>query len=802
MEIVSNNKKNVTNGGTVPIIDIFFRTLHYWPWLLLSLVFCITCGLFYVLRTPSIYTQSASLLVKEDGKGKSTGGVDQFGEFGLFSQNTNIQNEIMTLKSPDLMEEVVKRLNLDMNYYLPGRFHKVVAYGSTLPAKVSFPNADAQAGAAFNLEIAPGGKVNITDFRMGENKFPDIQGNLKDTLQSPLGAMVVEPGAAYNAEKTIEMSVNRIPLGAAIGSYEGRLGVALDNNQGTVINLTFSDQDIQRANEVLNTVIGVYNETWIRDKNQIAVSTSNFINERLAVIEDELGHVDSDISSYKSENLVPDVNTAASSYFAESQALGQEITALNNQMQMTRYVRNYLTSDGIHDKPLPTNTGMSNLDIEGQISEYNTKLLERNNLAAKSSDKNPLVQTLDKELDEMRGAIIGSVDNSITSLQTQMRGLQGARGAATSRLASSPTQAKYLLSVERQQKVKENLYLFLLQKREDNELSQAFTAYNTRVIKKPSASGIPPFPNKKNILVSCGLIGLLFPFGLIYVRSLLNTKVRGRKDVENLSLPMLGEIPQNGKLVKPSRRTNKKRRRKKNPTPHEILVKNGSRDIINEAFRVLRTNTEFTRVNKDGCNVIALTSFNPGSGKSFITMNLAASLALKNKKVLVIDGDMRHASASAYIEGEKTGLSDYLAGIVPTIDQIIVSVPEYEGLYLLPVGNIPPNPTELLEDSRFLPMVNMLRAEFDYIIIDCPPIEVVADAQIIDQAADRTVFIIRAGILERSMLGELEKIYNEKKFSQPAFILNGTLNDQGRYGYSHSYKYGYGYGYGYGYSYS
>lgn len=798
-EIISTSKKTNSTGGSIPFIDVFFRTLHYWPWMLMSIVICVGFGLWYVLRTPSVYTETASLLIKEDSKGKSTTqGADQFGEFGLFSNNTNIQNEMLTLKSPDLMEEVVKRLNLDMNYYTPGRFHREVAYGSNLPVKVSLIDYPDNGSVSFRLKLSSDGIVSLSDIKIPGREESDkaYAGKLNDTVATPMGPVVVSGSSYYTKGSQGVFIIDKIPLSAAVGSYEGRLGVALNSNQGTVIDLSFSDQDIQRADEVLNTVIGVYNENWIRDKNQIAVSTSNFINDRLAVIENELGNVDSDISTYKSENLVPDVNTAATSYFAESQALGQEITALNNQMQMTRYVRNYLTSDGVNDKPLPTNTGMENLDIQGQIGEYNAKLLERNNLVSKSSAKNPIVQNMDKELAEMRGAIIGSVDNSIINLQTQMKGLQGARGAATSRLASSPTQAKYLLSVERQQKVKESLYLFLLQKREDNELSQAFTAYNTRVIKKPGASGIPPVPNKKNILLGCFMIGLLVPFGTIYISAITNTKVRGRKDVENLTLPMLGEIPQYGKVVKPN-----KRGKKKHSDKHEILVKGGKRDIINEAFRVLRTNTDFTRINKDGCNVVAITSFNPGSGKSFITMNLAVALALKHKKVVVIDGDMRHASASAYVGKPEEGLSDYLAGNVNDIDSLMVGVPDVPDLSVIPVGSIPPNPTELLENKRFSQLVDSLKPDYDYILIDCPPVEVVADAQIIDQLADRTVFVVRAGIMERSMLAELERLYDNKKYSHIAFILNGTRNDKGRYGYSHSYKYGYGYGYGYGYTY-
>lgn len=828
--------QQINQSTAVPLSDIFFRTLNFWPWIILSIFICVGLGLVYVSRTPNVYTETASLLIKNDDKGKSaSAGVDEFGELGLFSSNTNIQNEIISLKSPDLMEEVVKRLDLTMNYYLPGTFHKVVAYGSTLPIIVSLPDFPQNQNASFNLEVNTDNKVLISDFKLpesyGENYKKEYSTSLGDTIQTPAGSLIVLPNPQYttlNSEiitaeinndsipnpqssviggkkggiptpylsAPLELSVVKLPLKSTVNSYEARLGVDLSDKQSSVINLTFKDQNTQRADEVLATVIGVYNENWIRDKNQIAVSTSNFINDRLNVIENELGNVDSDISSYKSANLVPDVNAAASSYLAESQALGQEIVGLNNQLQMTRYIRSYLTSDGVNDKALPTNTGVDNLDLQGQIATYNQKLLERNALVSKSSEKNPLVQNMDQELNAMRGAIVSSVDNSIINLQTQMKGLQGARGAATSRLASNPTQAKYLLSVERQQKVKESLYLFLLQKREDNELSQAFTAYNTRVIKRPGPADIPPTPNKRNILLGCFLIGLVVPFGSVYLVETLNTKVRGRKDVENITVPMLGEIPQIGKAkksLKPGKTVE--------TTPH-ILVTAGSRDIINEAFRVLRTNLEFSRINKNGCNVIALTSFNPGSGKSFITVNLAAALALKNKRVLVIDGDMRHASASSYVGRPNKGLSDFLAGNISDIDSIIVRVPDANGLDILPVGSVPPNPTELLESPRFAQLIKAFKPDYDYIMIDCPPIEVVADAQIIDQMADRTVFVLRAGLLERGMLVQLETLYDEKKYNHMAFILNGTRNEPGMFGGSHSYRYGYGYGYGYGYNYS
>ena len=794
MAEIKTIKKQTKTNNTVPLTDILYRTLHYWPWVLLSVVVCVGISIFYLLKTPKVYSQNASILIKDDAKGKSTGSIDDFGDFGLFSNNTNIENEMTTFKSRGILKEVVQRMNLTMNYYLPGRFHDVVAYGTTLPVNVAMPNYPDNSSASFRIELDKDGKFKLSDLKANGEDYSDktYSGSLNDTIATAIGRIVVTPTAYYENDTSVDLKVSKTPLDAAIASYMSRLSVGMSNEKGTIIELTFSDQNIQRADDVLATVIGVYNENWIRDKNQIAVSTSNFINERLNVIESELGNVDSDISSYKSEHLVPDVGAAAASYMAENQALGQELLGINNQLQMTRYIRNYLNADNSNEKVLPTNTGVENLELEAQISAYNAKLLERNKIRSKSSSENPLVQGMDRELNEMRGAIIGSVDNSIVNLQTQIKSLQGARGAATSRLASNPNQAKYLLSVERQQKVKESLYLFLLQKREDNELNQAFTAYNSRVINEPGGSTAPISPDSKKILMFAFLIGLAIPFGVVYVKETGNNKVRGRKDLENMTPPLLGEIPQYGASGKKGKNENAAR---------QILVKPKSRNIINEAFRVLRTNTDFSRINKEGCNVIALTSFNPGSGKSFITMNLAAAIAIKNKRVLVIDGDMRHGSSSGYMGKNKSGLSDYLSGGTDDIMSLLVTSEDIAILQVLPIGTVPPNPTELLESPRFGELIGQMRPLYDYIIIDCPPIEVVADAQIIDQYADRTIFVVRAGLLERSMLPELDRLYVEKKYKHMAVILNGTRNDQGRYGYSHSYKYGYGYGYGYGYNY-
>lgn len=794
------NQKNIKPGQQddfLRIQDLLYLCLARWKWFVLSLVVTIGVATVYLLRTPAVYTRTASVLIKEDSKGKSVSSdLESFSEFGLFQSSTNVNNELITFQSPALMTEVVKRLRLDMNYFVPGKFHRQVAYGLTLPVDVTINDLPENESAGFTLEVQPDGTLFLSDFiRNGTDlDEKDIKGSLFDSIPTPLGKIIINTTPNYVKGKAYTLYVGKSNLYNAVNSCSSNLSVSLNNEKASVIDLSFKDNSTQRAEDVLSMLISVYNENWVKDKNQIAVSTSMFINERLGVIEQELGNVDEDISSYKSEHLLPDVQAASSMYMAQSSATNAQILALNNQLYMTRYIRNYLANDANRTQLLPANSGIESANIESQIAEYNKQLLQRNSLVANSSAENPLVMDMDQALASMRGAIIRSIDNQIVTLNSQIKSLRQTEQQTTSRIAANPTQAKYLLSVERQQKVKEALYLFLLQKREKNELSQAFTAYNTRIVTPPHGSMLPTSPVRKNIFMVAFALGLLIPVVIIFMRENMNTRVRGRKDLESVTVPLIGEIP----LF-----TRKKKGifGKKPQEVKAVVVKEGSRDIINEAFRVLRTNLEFMTGKDKTSNVIIVTSFNPSSGKSFLTMNIAVSFAIKGKKVLVIDGDLRHGSASSYIDSPAKGLSDYLGGRIDNLNEIIVSDPKQKSMDILPVGTIPPNPTELLFDERLKQVIDTVRGQYDYVLIDCPPIELVADTQIIEKLADRTIFVVRAGLLERSMLAELEKIYEEKKYKNMSLILNGTEGSGGRYGYRYSYRYGYHYGYGSGYHY-
>lgn len=773
----------------IRIQDLYNLCLARWKWFVFSTILCLGIAVIYLLKTPPVYTRTASLLIKEESKGQTLSGDvgTAFSDMGLFQSSTNVNNELISLRSPSVMYDVVKRLHLDVDYSTEGCFYPQIRYGHNLPLSVTFIGLADNETASLVVESVRQQGVKLTGFiRNGEELVGSVEGTLNDTLTTPVGKIIIRSGENYLywQQEAEPLFVSRSSVSSAVSRYAAGLDVALKDEKATVIDLSFRDVCIQRAEEVLNTLITVYNENWVKDKNQIAVSTSMFINDRLAVIESELGHVDDNISTFKSENLLPDVQTASHLYMAESSQAKSQILTLNTQLSMARYIRNYLTAASSDMQLLPANSGLESVNIEKQIAEYNSLQLQRNNLVANSSEQNPLVVDMDESLRAMRSSIVRSIDNLITTLNTQIRSLEMSDRQVTARIAANPSQAKYLLSVERQQKVKEALYLFLLQKREENELSQAFTAYNTRVITPPIGSMIPTAPLRKNILLVGFVLGVIIPVLIVFLQETMNTKIRGRKDLENLSIPFVGEIP----FYIQQRRSGLFLKKVKPVTETRLVVKEGQRDVINEAFRVLRTNLEFVSGDSQSGQVILLTSFNPGSGKTFLTLNVAAALALKGKRVLVIDGDLRRASASAYVGTPHRGLSDYLAGKIQRTEDVIIPISDTVRFDVLPVGTIPPNPSELLSSSRFPDILRSLRGRYDYILIDSTPVELVADTHIQAKYVDRTIFVVRAGLLERSMLDVLQNIYTEQKFKNMVVILNGTEG-------SGSYRYGYHYGY-------
>lgn len=850
--------------------EVLFLCLSHWKWFALSIIVALICAVYYSLSTTPTYSSSAVVLMADNSSLASNAnlGMDMSMFTGSRNKKNNVYNDMEMFKSPDLMTKVITELDLQMNYSTKGMFRDYICYGSSLPAKVKFLDLDDSESIQFDFNVYRDSTFSISDMAYAGNplEFETISGHFGDTISCIVGRFVVCPTDYYyvprkmvfdyfkeqseskvisyvnskvdsirtNADSTSflkralgeneangkfdaskagmnkgllkSMHVSRVALQPLAAAYSRSLTVDLSGKLSTTLNLKIVNSSPERTRDMLSMLIAVYNGQWLLSRNQISKSTSDFIDDRLVIIQQELGNVDQDISSFKSENMMPNLEQASSMFMSKSEQINTALEQLNNELYMARYIKTYLTSGAHQDELLPVNTGLQGTSLSAPVTAYNEQLLRRNALLSKSSSKNPLVQTYDRELAEMRSAIISSVDQEIVALNARIKALKGTEEKTTKSIKSSPTQAKHLLSIERQQKVKESLYLYLLQKREENELSQAFTAYNTQVVTPPTlAVKIAPMSYK---VLSIGLIiGLLIPLSVIVIGLMTNTTIRGKKDLNVLSIPIIGEVPMYMKNKKDMSLSAWRRLKLlmmrcgvidfeiQEPVAQDVLVAQGERDILNEAFRVIRTNIEFMTTKNEPA-VIQTTSFNPGSGKSFCSMNIAASLAIRGAKTLVIDCDLRHASASNYVPKTEFGVADYLASKVDDINDIIVQHPRFDSLHVMPVGSIPPNPSELLSEPRFEEMIKTLKNYYQYIFLDCPPVDMVADTQIVSKVADRTIFVVRVGLMERAMLPELELLASSKRLNNMTVLLNGS-QAAGKYGYRYGYKYGSHYAYGY-----
>lgn len=785
------------------IVDMLMICLRHWRWFVLSLVVCGAVVTLYLLSTPKLYTRTMSILIKNNSEDRrGIGEMVGFEDLGIRGLRSDVSDEIVAIHSPAVIYDMVKRLHLDVSYYRPGFFRDDPLYAETLPIDVVFHDLGDNASVSFVLSLGDDKTATLSSIVFkGEKIDSPCQVRLGQKSKTPFGAITITPTLYYKNTRE-DILVKRSGYVAAAQRYGGLIYATQQEETKSIIDITCVDDCIPRAENILKTIVNIYNENWVKNRNQVSVATNEFIKERLMVIESELGEVDQDIATYKSANAMPDVGAVASMAMTRENSADLERQTLSNQLYMVRYVRNYVT-DPAHSKHLlPAGSGIGNAAVEAQIAAYNDKLLQRNNLVANSSEQNPLVSDLDIDIANLRGAIVNSLDNAQTTLNAQLRSVQSVHSQAVGKLSVNPQQAKHLLSIERQQKVKESLYLFLLQKREENELSQAFSAYNTRIIADPWGSNAPTAPVRNKILLIALAIALGVPAAFFILRESMNSKVRGRKDLESLTVPYVGELP----LWKP------KKGEESESDQYQFVVSQHSRDIINEAYRVVRTNLEFMVNEEKKCKIVMLTSFNPGSGKTFITANLGATFAIRDSRVICIDLDLRRGSLSEYVNKPKHGLTNYLGGQSDNYQELIVRHPlnqrnssdasSAKYLDILPIGKIPPNPTELLYSPKLKPMLDEMRRHYDYIFVDCPPVEIVADATIISREADLTLFVVRAGLLERSMLPELQKNYDEKKYNNMAMVLNGTDADHHygyrRYGYGYG-RYGYGKRYGYGY---
>lgn len=764
--------------------DFIIACLAQWKWFVASVIFMVAVGMFYVIRQQPVYTRTMSVLIQDEN---NTSGIDvasAFKSFGLGGTNTNVYNELISLQSPAVMFEVVKRLNLNINVTEKHFPAERTLYGKNSPMEVIFPDLENHSYCQLEMVLNPNDTYVLENMvevlRDGtkvKHEDKKIDGKLGfQEVSTPVGKFIFRPNGSYTnkREEEIRIEISVSSLQSSVERYLAKLKADLADADAEVIDLTMDDVSVQRATDVLNTVVEVYNEFWVRDKNRMAVATSEFIDERLKTLVGELSDVDTDIAKFQSENMLADLELTAKGRIDESASVNKAILEVTNQLAMAKYIRDYVANPSNANAVVPVNTGMGSQALEKLIADYNTLLLTRNNLLSNSSEENPIVADYNNQVKGMRESLLKSVNAQVGALQANLKSLENADNQNKSQLASTPNQAKYLGSIKRDQEIKVALYLYLLQKREENNMSMAFNAYNTRVITPPFGPLAPIAPRKGVTVVICFVLGLMIPAVVLYFVVVCDTKVRGRRDMENLPIPFTGEIPQIGKKHKLRKLfQSKKKKQREIDTPRPI-VQEGKRDVPNEAFRVVRSNIDLMLGRNTQHSVLMVTSFNPGSGKSFVAYNLGASFALKHKKVLLIDGDLRHGSLSTYVGSPHRGLAGFLTGNITDASKIAYPVEGFNDFDIIPIGKRPPNPAELLEGDRMGELLDQVRDNYDIIMVDCPPVNVVVDTQLINRYADATIFVVRAGLLERKAIKDLTVLYNEKKLKRMCILLNGT----------------------------
>jgi len=775
----------------IQFIDLWHMIWDHKWWYVVSVALCLFVAVIYLYRTPNTYVRSAKVLIDESSQDAAMRnlGVSTANMMRLRSSNT-VMNEIEAFSSPDLMEVVVDRLGLQTKYVEKQFLRKVELYKNS-PIEMVLAGENPHSGFSFTVSNANNGNVILSDFRMRDEKIKEtVKGHLGDTLKTPFGSVVIYPTENIdNFSDDIVISWANSMTRAK--SYCGKMNVSLSGKETSVIVLSMEGTYPARSSAILNMLIDVYNEVWLNNKNRSAINTAEFINERLVVIEKELATVEDALKSYKSSNNLADVKASAQAYIDESSHYATKAFEVNNQLSIATFIKDYLNDPANIMELIPSNLGLSSGSVESQISEYNELVLQRDRLLVGSGANNPMIADLNTSIASIRSAILRSVENLIATLTLQLEKINSQEQQILDRISSSSGQELQLLSIERQQQITQNLYVFLLQKREENELTALVNVGNTRVLMNPNGSPYPVAPNKMMILFAALVLGCGIPFAFFFLRKMLDNTVKTKSDLSTLTIPFLVEIP---RMVDEDDKFRKFRFRNDNDKSFtKIFVKQGSRDMMNEAFRVLRTNVDLMIDKSSPSHVIMLTSFNPNAGKTFTIMNMAASMSLKGAKVLLVDLDLRKATPSKALSVNHTGVAAYLNGKTEDYHEHIEALDN--GLSILPVGSLPPNPAELLLTDRFRNMIAELRKQYDYIFLDCPPVDIVADASIVAEVVDMTIFVMRANLMDKRFLPTVEELYKSGKYRHMAMILNGVDVYHKKYGYG---RYGYGYGYGYG----
>lgn len=748
--------------------ELILKYLYHWPVFIVGVLICISAAFFYLRYAQEVFEVNSTLLIKDEKKGGATGAGDLLNDLDLFGTSKVVDNEIEILKSKTLMRKVVDRLNLSIDYHIEGRVSQSDAYASK-PIDIGVVEMDKKWDNKPLLLSLSADTYTLEDPESGEY----VKGRLGQLQRNKFGVYKIDYNRNFTKwqlnPKTLSITIHR-PEDIVKRNLD-RLNITLSSKQSTVLDLRFETTSPERGRNILNTLIQVYNEAALTDKNRTTQSTMAFIDERLKLISAELTDVEKDVEGFKSSLGLTDISNEATLFLDNVKANDAKLNEINLQISVIQDIQRYVNSRSPQEK-LPSTLGINDPVLLGQITQLSNLQLERDALLATTGSNNPTVAPLNNQIETTRAGIKANVENIYESLNNTKRGLEGNESQIQASIKKIPGQERQLISIERQKSIKESLYLYLLQKKEEAALSYASAVADSRIVDPAFSSQLPIKPKRQVVYLIALLFGLILPVVYIYIKDLLNNKVSSASDISKITnTPLLGEIMYDD-------------------DSEAIVVQANSRKAIAEQFRAIRTNMQFLQgksIPGKG-RVMLITSSMSGEGKSFVSTNIAAALAISGKKTVLLELDLRKPKVSKYLDlNNKTGLSNYLIGKAQ-ISDIIFPTEVNPNLYVIGSGPVPPNPSELLVQTEIEVLLDYLKSSFDEILIDTPPIGLVTDAQILARLADATIYLVRQNVTFKNQIESLEQLYRQKKFPKLNVILNGI-----KLGGS----YGYGYGYGY-----
>lgn len=772
---------------------VFFKYIIHWPWFIACILLWVAGAWLYLRYTAPVYNISASVIIKDNDKNsKASNGMADLEDLGFYSSISNFDNEVEILKSRTLIKKVIEELDLYINYTAKSSFHDIELYKSS-PVKVWITPEEAQklpTPARLYLTLQPGNKLNVK-LRIGEEEYNKQFDKLPALLTTPSGTFSFTPKDSTTAQSTQEIMATVSSPHSVANAYRGALSIEPTSKSTTIAQISVKSTHTQRGMDFINKLVEVYNRDANDDKNEVATKTAEFIDERIKIINGELGTTEQELETFKRDAGLTDLKSDAQLALSENSEYEKKRAENSTQLRLVQFLAGYANNPDHAYEVLPVNVGLTDTGLTELINRYNEMLLERKRLLRSSQENNPVVVNLDASIRAMRSNVLTTINSVQRGLAITQADLERQAGKYAGRITNAPGQERQLVSISRQQEIKAGLYLMLLQKREENAITLASTANNARMVDEALADAIPVSPKGKMIYLVALILGIALPVVVIYIIELFKYKIEGRADVEKItSLPIVGDVPLSEDKGK----------------EESIVVHENQNDLMAETFRNVRTNVLYMMRSNE--QVILVTSTTTGEGKTFIASNLAVSLALLGKKIVIVGLDIRKPGLNkAFLSHKEQGISQFLANPEHTDLMSLVQVSRINSnLSILPGGPIPPNPTELVARESLPQAIDILKKHFDYIILDTAPIGMVTDTLLISRVANASIYVCRADYTHKADYTLINELSEQKKLPNLCTLINGLDMKKKKYGYYYGYgKYGkyYGYGkkYGYGYGY-